>query len=133
MSGTTGFTAAWKQWLTREARRIRARREPARRTSRALLLATALHGRAGDVGAFVTASEWLDVNYGDLVRKLLLGPLGGTSVHILDPAALPFPDADTTATITTFAIRRTPRGPEAAAGEDAGRAGAPRRRTRGSA
>ena len=40
-------------------------------------LATALHGRAGDVGCFVTSSEWLDVNYGKVVRRLLLNGLGG--------------------------------------------------------
>jgi hypothetical protein len=103
-----GITAAWKQWLTREARRIGLGASQLAGLHVHFFLATALHGRAGDVGAFVTASEWLDVNYGDLVRKLLLGPLGGTSVHILDPAALPFPDADTTATITTFAIGERP-------------------------
>ncbi len=43
-------------------------------------LATALQGRPGDVGALVTAAEWLDVNYGALVRELLLGPLGVESV-----------------------------------------------------
>src|SRR5262249_3720731 len=59
-------------------------------------LATALHAAPGDAGALVTAAEWLDVNYGSLIRALLLGPLGGESIHLLDPAAAMFPDAAAT-------------------------------------
>jgi hypothetical protein len=62
--------------------------------------------RPGDCGAFVTAAEWLDVNYGDFVRRLLLGPLGAKSLHWLDPKARVFPDADTTAAITCFEVGR---------------------------
>ncbi len=72
-------------------------------------LATALHGQPGDVGCFVTSSEWLDVNYGAAVRTLLLDGLGGDSVHILDPTALPFDDAATTAAVTCFEIGSRPR------------------------
>lgn len=73
-------------------------------------LATALHGRPGDVGCFVTSAEWLDVNYGAVVRELLLDGLGGHSVQIVDPAALPFEDAATTAAVTCFEIgSRLPR------------------------
>jgi hypothetical protein len=67
-------------------------------------LATALLARPGDRGAFVTAAEWLDVNYGALVRELLLGSLGGQAVHLLEPAAKVFPDADTTAAIACFEV-----------------------------
>ena len=72
-------------------------------------LATALHGQPGDVGCFVTSSEWLDVNYGGAVRTLLLDGLGGDSVHVFDPAALPFDAATTTAAITCFQIGSQPR------------------------
>ena len=71
-------------------------------------LATALHGRVGDVGCFVTSSEWLDVNYGDVVRRLLLDGLGGQAIHILEPKALPFGSAATTAAITCFKIGSRP-------------------------
>ena len=71
-------------------------------------LATALHGRPGDVGCFVTSAEWLDVNYGAVVRRLLLGGLGGHSVQIVDPAALPFEDTATTAAVTCFEIGSRP-------------------------
>ena len=71
-------------------------------------LATALHGRPGDIGCFVTSSEWLDVNYGGAVRHLLLDGLGGRSIDIIDPAALPFGDAATTAAVTCFEIGAEP-------------------------
>jgi hypothetical protein len=103
-----GIATEWKQWLTREARQLGLRASQLAGLHVHFFLATALHGRAGDVGAFVTAAEWLDVNYGDLLRKLLVGPLGGTSVHLLEPTALPFPDADTTAAITTFTLGARP-------------------------
>lgn len=72
-------------------------------------LATAVHGRPGDVGCFVTSSEWLDVNYGEAIRGLLLDGLGGRSIHIIEPTALPFVDAATTAAVTCFEIGSQPR------------------------
>lgn len=41
------------------------------------LLATALHAQVGDVGSFITSSEWLDTDYDRLVRDLLTGPALG--------------------------------------------------------
>jgi adenine-specific DNA-methyltransferase len=71
-------------------------------------LATAEHGSSGDVGAFITSAEWLDVNYGSLVRELLLDGLGGQSLHVLEPQVAPFPDAATTGAITTFVLGSRP-------------------------
>jgi len=71
-------------------------------------LATLAHARPGDYGAFITAAEWLDVNYGSLVRTLFLDGLGGSSLHVVEPTANPFPDAATTAAITCFTIGRSP-------------------------
>jgi hypothetical protein len=65
-------------------------------------LATALVARPGDFGVFVTAGEWLDVNYGALVRALFLGRLGGTALHVVEPTARVFSDAETTTVITCF-------------------------------
>lgn len=67
-------------------------------------LATGLLGRKGDTGCFVTSSEWLDVNYGSIIRGLLTGPLGGEHIHILSPDVEAFEGTQTTATITTFRI-----------------------------
>lgn len=71
-------------------------------------LATAVHSQPEDVGCFVTSAEWLDVNYGGIVRKLLLDRLGGESMHIVEPTALPFVGTQTTAVITTFNVGRRP-------------------------
>lgn len=71
-------------------------------------LATALHGRTGDVGCFVTSSEWLDVNYGDVIRRLLLDGLGGRSIHVLQPKAQPFTSTATTAAVTCFELGSRP-------------------------
>src|SRR5262249_30824729 len=70
--------------------------------------------RPGDCGAFVTAAEWLDVNYGSALRHLLADGsladgLGGTAVHIIDPKAQPFSDALTTAVITCFRVGSRPK------------------------
>jgi hypothetical protein len=66
------------------------------------ILATALFARKGDFGCYVTAAEWLDVNYGSAVRTLFTEQLGLQSVRLVDPRAKPFPDADTTAVICCF-------------------------------
>jgi adenine-specific DNA-methyltransferase len=71
-------------------------------------LETAQVARAGDVGCFVTSAEWLDVNYGAVIRDLLLGQLGGQSLHVLDPQAVPFEDAMTTAVVTCFSVGASP-------------------------
>lgn len=65
-------------------------------------LATAGLAQDGDVGCFVTSSEWLDVNYGAIMRSLVLEDLGGQSLHVVEPKALPFEGTQTTAVITTF-------------------------------
>ena len=63
----------------------------------------------GDYGVFITSSEWLDVNYGSTLRKLLASELGGVALHVLDPAAMPFADAITTGAITCFRVGRRPK------------------------
>ena len=65
-------------------------------------LKTLMLAKPGDYGAFITSAEWLDVNYGDLMRKLLVDGLGGTDLHVISPAAMPFVDAATTGVITCF-------------------------------
>ena len=72
-------------------------------------LATAAIGRAGDVGCFVTSAEWLDVNYGSIIRQLLLGKLGGEAIHVVEPQALPFEGTATTAVVVNFRFGERPR------------------------
>lgn len=94
--------ARWKTWLTQRARALGLPVSQLAGLHVHFFLATALAARAGDFGVFVTAAEWLDVNYGALVRGLFLGSLGGTALHVVEPTARVFSDADTTAVITCF-------------------------------
>lgn len=98
----------WKRWLTERARGLGLGASQLAGVHVHFFLATAQLGAPGDRGVFVTAAEWLDVNYGRLVRQLLLGPLGGLSLHLIDPRVPVFADAETTAAITCFELGARP-------------------------
>jgi hypothetical protein len=98
----------WKDWLSKEAGKLGFSASKLAGLHVHFFLATICHAQPGDFGAFITASEWLDVNYGSLVRSLFLNHLGGQGITVIDPAAQPFPDAATTAAIATFEIGAKP-------------------------
>lgn len=98
----------WKDWLFSEAAKLGVTASKLAGLHVHFFLATARSAKPGDFGAFITAAEWLDVNYGSLVRSLVLNELGGQSVTVIEPTAQPFPDAATTAAITTFEIGSKP-------------------------
>jgi adenine-specific DNA-methyltransferase len=100
--------AGWKSWLRSAAAGQGLAASGLAGLHVHFFLATALHAAPGDAGVLVTAAEWLDVNYGSLVRSLLLGPLGGESVHLLDPAVPAFADAAATTAIACFRPGRRP-------------------------
>jgi len=102
------ITPQWKEWLSAEAEKLGHKASQLAGLHVHFLLATARNARPGDFGAFITAAEWLDVNYGSLVRSLIVGKLGGHSVTVIEPTAQPFPDAASTAAITTFEIASKP-------------------------
>lgn len=101
--------ATWKQWLvvTGKAQGLRASQLSGLHVH--FFLATVAHAALGDYGTFITSAEWLDVNYGALVRELVLDGLGGRAIHVVEPTATPFQDAATTAAITCFRIGDRPR------------------------
>lgn len=99
---------AWKQWLISTARKRGLNASGLAGLHVHFFLATAEHAKPGDYGSFITSSEWMDVNYGSLVRQLLLDGLGGQSLHVLEPEAALFADATTTGAITCFKIGSTP-------------------------
>jgi len=99
---------SWKRWLAQQAAGLGLAASQLAGMHVYFFLATVLKARPGDFGAFITAAEWLDVNYGKLVRDLFLGPLGGLSIVVIEPAAIPFPDTATTAAITSFRIGARP-------------------------
>ena len=94
----------WKAWLTATAATLGLAASQLAGLHVHFFLATVLAGRAGDHGALITASEWLDVNYGRLVRDLFLGQLGGQGIIVIEPTAVPFPDTASTAAITLFRV-----------------------------
>lgn len=100
--------ARWKRWLAETARARNLTASGLAGLHAHFFLAVADQGRPGDLGAFITSAEWLDVNYGSLIRDLLLGDLGGTSLHILAPASAPFADATTTGAIACFRLGERP-------------------------
>lgn len=94
----------WKQWLLEMASRRGLQASSLSGLHAHFFLATAINSRPGDYGVFITSSEWLDVNYGRLIRDLLLDGLGGQQIHIIDEAASPFADATVTGAITCFKV-----------------------------
>jgi adenine-specific DNA-methyltransferase len=98
----------WKTWLGTSAGSLGLSASQLAGSHVHFFLATAMHARRGDRGIFITSSEWLDVNYGSLVRELLLDGLGGGAIHVIAPEARPFEDAQTTAAITCFEVGARP-------------------------
>lgn len=68
------------------------------------MLKTRMIARPGDVGCFITASEWIDVNYGRTVKAMLADGLGGKAVCVIDSGSAPFQDAMTTGAVTCFEV-----------------------------
>jgi len=94
----------WKDWYAATARRFGVEASRLAGLHLHFFLRTLQLAGPGDLGCFVTAAEWLDVNYGAPLRRLLATALGVTALHQLDPKALPFADAVTTGVITGFEI-----------------------------
>lgn len=102
------ISADWKEWYAKAAK---ANDLPGSKLAGLHLhffLKTKELARPGDLGAFITASEWTDVNYGATLRKMLANGLGGTGLHLIDAAAQPFSDALVTGAITTFNVGHRP-------------------------
>jgi hypothetical protein len=97
-----------KDWFTRQAATLGLSASQLAGLHVHFYLATVLHGQRGDRGTYITSAEWLDVNYGSLVRQLFLDGLGGLGLHVFDPSALPFADAATTGAITCFELGAKP-------------------------
>ena len=93
---------AWKDWLAAAAAQYGLRASRLAGLHVHFVLKTCQLARPGDFGALITAAEWLDVNYGDVMRQAFVGVLGGSALHVVNPAAAPFPDADTTGAIACF-------------------------------
>jgi adenine-specific DNA-methyltransferase len=94
----------WKNWLKRQANVLGFSASQLAGLHVHFYLRTTQIARPGDLGSFITAAEWLDVNYGQFVRSLLLYSLGLRQLVLLEPKAMPFDDAVTTGVITQFEV-----------------------------
>ncbi len=97
-----------KKWFASTAERFGFRASKLAGLHVHFFLRTREIARPGDFGTFITSSEWMDVNYGAVLRSLLGDGLGGTALHILHPAAHPFENALTTGVITCFRVGNRP-------------------------
>lgn len=102
------LSPATKAWAQKAAEKLGLKVSGLAGLHAYFFLAAAGNGRAGDIGCYVTSGEWLDVNYGAIVRDLLLDGLGGESIHVLAPESLPFQKTATTAAITCFRVKKPP-------------------------
>ncbi|MBA3769167.1 MAG: class I SAM-dependent methyltransferase [Blastocatellia bacterium] len=99
----------WKKWLQETAKKFKHGASGLAGLHAYFFLATAEFAKEDDVGVLITSAEWLDVNYGSIVRDLFLGHLGGSSLHVIEPTALPFPDTAATGVITGFTVGSKPK------------------------
>lgn len=97
------ISTEWKRWFAETAKSLGVREASQLAGLHAhFFVSTAERMKAGDFGSFITAAEWLDVNYGRIVRDLFTGALGGRSLTLIEPSARVFADAATTAAIACF-------------------------------
>jgi hypothetical protein len=99
---------AWKTWFANTARRFNLVASKLAGLHIHFFLKTRDLATPGDYGAFITAAEWIDVNYGAVLRRLLADGLGGTALHVIDPKAMPFAGTFSTGVITCFRVGRRP-------------------------
>jgi len=97
-----------KRWLSENAKKLGLKASQLAGLHVHFYLATALKARKDDFGVFITSAEWLDVNYGKLVRQLFLDWLGGEGITVVEPTSRTFSDAATTAAIAQFVIGSRP-------------------------
>jgi len=94
----------WKDWFSQTAKMHGFKASKLAGLHIHFFLKTRTIGRPGDYGAFITAAEWIDANYGSVLRDMLSDGLGGASLHVINPTAKPFADALTTGAITCFKL-----------------------------
>ncbi len=97
------ISARWKAWYTDTLARFDLEGSQLAGLHLHFFLKTRELAVPGDLGCFVTAAEWLDVNYGRSLRLMLMNGLGGTDVFVAEPQLQVFDDAMVSAAITGFA------------------------------
>lgn len=93
----------WKDWYSTSLKELGHASSQLAGLHLHFFVKTLALAKLGDLGCFITAAEWLDVNYGQSLRDLLTNGLGGRSVFVVAPEVPIFGDAMVTACITCFA------------------------------
>ncbi|TPK79039.1 class I SAM-dependent methyltransferase, partial [Mesorhizobium sp. B2-4-13] len=102
------ITEQWKTWFAQNAAAQGFKASKLAGLHIHFFLKTRELARPGDFGTFITAAEWLDVNYGSVLREMLADGLGGSALHVINPEAQPFADAMATGAITCFRVGNRP-------------------------
>lgn len=93
---------SWKRWYKETCRYYKLPSSALAGLHIHFLLKTRQLAVTGDHGCFITAAEWLDVNYGSTARAMLTNGLGGRSLHLIEKSVQVFPDAMTSTVILCF-------------------------------
>lgn len=101
---------AWKDWFVGVAAGYGLKASRLAGLHVHFFLKTCRLARAGDYGAFITSAEWLDVNYGEVLRKAFVEVLGGVALHVMTPTAMPFPGTEVTGAVACFRVGRASNG-----------------------
>lgn len=97
----------WKKWYAEHFAGLGIKASGLAGLHLHFFLQTRLLAKDGDIGTFITSAEWLDVNYGSALRRLLIEELGGLVLQVLEPTVAAFPGTATTAAITCFRVGKT--------------------------
>ncbi len=96
------IASRWKEWYAVTAKSLNLPSSKLAGLHAHFFLKTAKNMCPGDIGAFITSAEWLDVNYGSSLRKLLVKNLSLDELHVFDPVSLPFANAQVTGVVVYF-------------------------------
>jgi len=96
--------AKWKRWYTAALKTYDLSGSQLAGLHLHFLLKTRQLARSGDYGCFITAAEWLDVNYGSPLRTMFTNGMGGQALHLIDKTVPVFDDALTSAVILCFQV-----------------------------
>jgi adenine-specific DNA-methyltransferase len=96
------ISPAWKEWYSDSLKRHGHASSKLAGLHLHFFVKTMALARPGDLGCFITAAEWLDVNYGQSMRDMMTNGLGGRAVFVVAPEVPVFGDAMVSACITCF-------------------------------
>lgn len=99
-----------KAWYVKTARELELPASGLAGLHAHFLLSIGARAQDHDFGVFVTSAEWLDVDYGKTIRKLLTDRLGLRSIALKDRSRQTFQGTDTTSVVASFDIEQMSRG-----------------------